>query len=303
LNAATIGTLCALISALGFSIKAILVKHAYRYGVATETLLAMRMLYALPFFVLMAWYAHWRSPLRLTRDDLVQLAVLGFFGYYASSYCDFLGLQYISAALERVLLYTYPTMVVLMLIAWHRQAFAGRTAAALALSFSGVALAVFHDSRAANTNLPLGTVLVLASALSFAIYLFRCGPVLQRLGATRVTAWATGMACIIVIVQFALMKPVKTLPAQPLPVHLSALGMAIFCTVLPVWMNSQAVKRIGASRAAIIASTGPVFTLLLAWIFLGESLTATLLLGALLVIIGVRLIATQSMSNNKKETA
>ena len=288
---ATIGLLCALISALGFSLKAILVKNTYRYGVDPETLLAMRMLYALPFFVLMAAYSHYRSPRQFTGRDWLDLTVLGFFGYYASSYSDFLGLQYISAALERVVLYTYPTMVVLMSVVLHRQRLGRQTIGALALTYAGVALAVYHDSRAANMNLQLGALLVLLSAVCFAIYLFRCGAVLQRLGATRVTAWATGIACLMTIVQFAILRPARTLPAQPLPVQLSAVGMAIFCTVLPIWLNSQAVKRIGASRSAIVTSTGPVFTLLLAWIFLGESVTAIMLLGALLVILGVRMVA------------
>jgi drug/metabolite transporter (DMT)-like permease len=301
MNAASIGLICALVSALGFSVKAILVKNAYRYGVAPETLLAMRMLYALPFFVAMACYSHWRSPRRLSARDWRELATLGFFGYYASSYADFLGLQYISAALERVVLYTYPTMVVLMTVAAHRQQLSKRTVGALALSYVGVGLAVFHDSRGHNANLPLGTVLVIISAVSFAIYLFRCGPVLQRLGVTRVTAFATGSACLMTIVQFAVLKPLRSLPAQPLPVQLSALGMAIFSTVLPIWLNSQAVRRLGAPRSAIIASTGPVFTLLLAWLLLGESLTPAMIVGALLVVLGVRLISSQPVTNKNMQ--
>jgi drug/metabolite transporter (DMT)-like permease len=298
MSAARLGLLCALVSSLGFACKAILVKFAYRYGVPAETLLAMRMLYALPFLIAMATFAHWRAPRRFNARDWSELCILGFFGYYLSSYTDFLGLQYISAALERVVLYTYPTLIVIFTAVAQRQKPTRLVVGALTLTYVGVALAVFHDSRAHNSNLPLGTLLVLCSAVAFAIYLYRCGVTLQRLGATQVTAWATGIACVMTIVQFAILRPVSSLPAQPTPVQLCALGMAIFSTVLPIWLNAQAVKRLGASRTAIIASMGPVFTMLLAWLWLGESVTVAMWLGALCVILGVRMIATRPPSTN-----
>jgi drug/metabolite transporter (DMT)-like permease len=253
----------------------------------------MRMLYALPFFVLMAAWSHWRQPLALSRGDLGSLAVLGFFGYYVSSYADFQGLKYISAGLERVVLYTYPTMLVVFTAVLTRRSPSPRILAALALTYAGIALVVLHDWRVGGSNLPLGVGLVLISALSFAIYFYRSGPLLQRLGATRVTAYATGIACLLVLGQFAIMRPVGSIVRQPWPVQWSAIGLALGCTVIPIWLNSLAVKRLGASRVAVIATTGPVFTLLLAWLLLAEPLTLAMLFGAALVIAGVSLVSRQ----------
>lgn len=284
----SLGVLCALLSALGFSAKAILVKHAYRYGVDPATLLALRMLYALPFFIAMALLAHWRDPRRFTPQDWRALLELGFTGYYLSSWFDFNGLQYISAGLERVVLYTYPMLVVLLTAFSARRAPEQRVLGALAVCYAGVAFAVWHDSQTGQRNLPLGTLLVMGSAVSFAVYLWRAAPVLQRLGAARVTAWATGFACLLVLLQFVLLRPVRALWTQPWPVQASGLGMALFSTVIPIWLNSHAIRLLGASRAAITSTLGPVLTLILAWAFLGESLSWRMLAGAVLVIVGVR---------------
>jgi drug/metabolite transporter (DMT)-like permease len=271
----------------------LLIKTAYRYGVDAETLLAMRMLYALPFFMMMAFWTQLRRPLRPSAADFRQLAVLGLFGYYLASYADFLGLRYISAGLERVVLYTYPMFVVLFAALAARRRPASRLLGALAVSYPGVALVVWHDWQLGGARLPLGVGLVLISALCFAYYLHRSGPVLQRLGATRVTAYATGFASLLVLAQFAVMRPVRTIAAQPWQVQWCALGLAIGCTVVPIWLNSVAVTRLGASRAALLATAGPVFTLLLAWLLLGEPLTLFMLLGAALVIAGVSLVGRQ----------
>jgi len=287
---ATLGLLCALLAALGFSLKAILVKHAYRYGVDPATLLALRMLYSLPFFVTMAVAAQWREPRRFTARDWRALVVLGFFGYYASSYLDFLGLQYISAGLERVVLFTYPSLVVLLLAVSARRAPERRVLAALAVCYAGVALAVWNDRQTGQRNLSLGTLLVMVSAVSFALYLWRAAPVLHRLGAVRVTAWGTGVACVMVLLQFVLLRPMRTLWSQPLPVQLDGVGMALFCTVLPIWLNNHAIRLLGPGRTAITGSLGPVLTLFLAWAVLGEPLSWRMVIGAALVIAGVRWI-------------
>lgn len=251
----------------------------------------MRMLYALPFFIAMAWWAQLHEPLRLTGHDFRQLAVVGFFGYYVASYADFSGLQYISAALERVVLYTYPAITVLFIAVAARTRPAPAVLGAMALTYIGVALAVLHDWNMGGPQLGLGVGLVFISAVSFAIYLYKCGPVLQRLGAMRVTAWATGFACLMVIAQFLVLRPVTAISSQPWQVQACAAGMAVFSTVVPIWLNGIAIRRIGAGRAAIVATTGPVFTLLLAWGLLGEALTLSMLAGAALVIVGVGLIS------------
>lgn len=294
---AATGVLCAILGALGFSFKAILVKQGYRYGVDPMTLLALRMLYALPFFMLMAWHASRRTQRPIERSDWFPLLLIGFFGYYLSSYTDFLGLQYISAGLERVILYTYPSLVVLLTALNQRRRPQRQLLLSLMVCSAGVALAVWHDVQIASRNLTLGVSLVMVSALSFAVYMWRCGPSIHRLGAARVTAWATGSACIMVLTQFVVLRPIATIGSQPWQVQACGLGMAIFCTVLPIWLNANAVQRLGASRTAIVSTLGPVFTLFLAWAVLGEAISWRMLAGAALVMLGVHRIARTPISS------
>src|SRR5580700_10307491 len=179
-----VGLSCALLGAVGFAFKSILVKAAYRYGVDAETFLALRMLYALPWLILMGVAAARRDPLKLTRVDLLGLVLLGLSGYYGSSYLDFLGLKYITASLERVILFIYPTLVVLYSALQQRRAPSARLLGALALCYGGVALAVFENLHLGGEHLLLGSLLVFASALSYAAYLIGNGRVVGRLGST-----------------------------------------------------------------------------------------------------------------------
>ena len=244
-----LGLLCAVLAAVGFSFKAILVKLAYRYGVDAETLLALRMACSLPFFIAMGWMSAHRATRRLTPQDGAWLFGLGLLGYYLASYLDFLGLRYIGAGLERLILFVYPTLVVLLSALWLGQPLTRRVLGALALCYAGIALAVAHDLRLAGSarDLALGGALVFGSALSYALYLLGSGRVVGRIGALRVTALASLIACGLAIGQFLLLRPLAAL-AQPGPVYALALAMALFSTVLPVWAVSEAIHRIGAGR-------------------------------------------------------
>jgi drug/metabolite transporter (DMT)-like permease len=288
----TVGLTCALLGAVGFAFKSILVKAAYRYGVDAETFLALRMLYALPWLVLMGIAAARRDPRALSRADLSRLALLGLLGYYGSSYLDFLGLKYIAASLERVILFIYPTLVVLFAALQQRRAPSTRLLAALALCYGGVALAVIENLKFGGEHLLLGTSLVFASALSYAAYLLGSGSVLARLGATRVTAWATGCACVLALVQMLLLRGAAALFAPVWQVQLLAVALSIFATVLPIWLIAEAIRRLGAGPTAIIGSLGPVITVALAVLLLGESVGVLQLIGAVAVIAGVRLVST-----------
>ena len=189
-----------------------------------------------------------------------------------------------------MILFIYPTLVVLMTAAWRRERISGPVAAALLLSYSGIALAVGHDLRAgAGNDVLRGGALVFACAVSYALYLVRVGPLLARLGSMHVTAWATAVACVLAVVQFVALRPIGAL-AQPWQVQLLALAMAVFATALPIWLVGEAIRRIGAGPTAIIGSLGPVLTLMLAWALLGETLGALQLAGAALVIAGVWLV-------------
>ena len=286
------GLLCAVLAAVGFSFKAILVKLTYRYGVDAETLLALRMAFSLPFFLGMAWIGVGRAASPLTPRDWGWLFGLGLLGYYLASYLDFLGLQYLSAALERLILFVYPTLVVLFSALWLGQPLTRPVLGALALCYAGIALAVAHDLRLTGTaqDLALGGSLVFGSALSYALYLLGSGRVVGRLGAVRVTAFASLIACGLGIGQFLLLRPLAAL-AQPGPVYGLAQAMALFSTVLPVWAVAEAIRRIGAGPVALTGSLGPIATLLLAWLLLDEALGVGQLAGAALVIMGVTVIA------------
>lgn len=287
-----IGLLCAVLAAVGFSFKAILVKLAYQYGVDAETLLALRMTFSLPFFMAMAWISARRESTALTLSDGAWLCGLGLFGYYLASYLDFLGLHYISAALERLILFVYPTLVVILSALFFGQPITRRVLGALALCYAGIALAVAHDLRMAGLarDIVIGSALVFGSALSYALYLLGNGIVVGRLGAVRVTAFASIVACALAISQFLLMRPIAVL-LQPWPVYALALAMALFSTVLPVWLVSEAIRRLGAGPVALTGSLGPIVTLLLAWLLLDEALGMAQLAGAALVIAGVTVMA------------
>ena len=293
LRPSSIGVSCAVLGALGFSLKAIFVKAAYRSGVDPETLLALRMLYALPLFLLLGARAARTAPSALTAADWRALVLLGFLGYFASSYLDFLGLQHISAALERLILYVYPTIVVLYAAWQERRAPSRAMLLALLLCYAGVALAVAHDLHAGGAQVWLGGVLIFASAVVYAIYLLRAATVLTRVGSARFTAWATSAACVFAIALFLAQRPVASLIAQPWQVQALSAAMAVFSTVLPIWLFSEAIRRLGAGPTAVIGSLGPVITMLLAWQLLGESMGVLQVLGAALVVYGVRLVAAE----------
>ena len=200
--------MAAVLGAAGFSIKAIFVKAAFRYGVDAETLLALRMLYSLPLFLLMGLAAARSAEAPISAADWRALALLGVLGYYAASYLDFLGLQYISAALERVILFTYPTIVV-MFTAWRERRWPSRsTWSALLLCYAGVALVVTHDLHSGGRGTLIGSAWVFASAVSYAFYLLRAGPLLLRIGSARVAAWGTTIACLLALGQFVVFEPI-----------------------------------------------------------------------------------------------
>lgn len=292
---ASLGTVCVVLAALGFSAKAVLVKLAYAYPVDAATLLALRMLFSAPFFLVMAlWSARGAAAAALTRRDWITVALLGFVGYYLASYLDFLGLQYISAGLERLILFLYPTVVVL-LSAWllkkpvHR-----RQIAALALSYGGIAL-VFTEYLGfgeRTADLVLGGLLVFASGVVYSFYLIGTGEVIGKLGAARFTAYAMLVACAVAMLQFLVAHDISDL-ALPREVYWLSLLMAVLSTVIPAWLMSEGIRRTGASHAARVGSVGPVATLFLGYWILDEPLSTTQLFGAALVLAGVTLISVR----------
>jgi drug/metabolite transporter (DMT)-like permease len=279
-------------AAVCFSAKAIFVKLAYPYGVSPLTLLALRMLFALPVFAIVAVRTHQA----LTRRDLFALVLLGLVGYYAASLLDFVGLRYITAGLERLLLFTYPTLTLLIGLFAFRRRFTRRDVLALAVTWVGIAFAFAHDLRVAvdAQAVWLGGGYVLLSAICYALYLAGAGELVERLGTSRVSAVALCFSSLAVFVQFSLSRPFADL-AQPGPVLGLAAVMALFSTVLPVFMQMAAIKRLGATRAAMIGTLGPVTTIALGAIVLGEPISARQVVGTVLVLLGVRLASSSRL--------
>ena len=285
------GVFFAFIAAIGFSAKAVLVKLAYIEQVDAITLLALRMAFSLPFFLLAAWLANrHQQHTAMTRQDWWAVTVFGFTGYYLASFLDFLGLQYISAGLERLILFLYPTMVVLISALWFRHRIGRRVVAALLLSYLGIAFAYVHDMQMQQQGLLLGSALVFASALAYAIYLIGAGHTIARIGSTRFTAYAMTVACVAALLQFGLSNPWSDL-AQPTQVYWLSIGMALFSTVMPAFVLAAAIRRIGSMQTSIIGSIGPVSTIYLAYVFLGEAMSAVQILGSVLVLVGVLMIS------------
>src|ERR1700686_4598312 len=288
------GILLAIFGAISFSGKAIIVKFAYRYGVDAVTLIMYRMLFALPLFLILAWWAGLGKPPLTWRDARAVLG-LGFCGYYLASFLDFAGLRYISASLERLILYLNPTLVLgLGVLLFQRKATRGQMIA-LAVSYAGVLCVFGKEVTLQGANVPLGATLVFGSAVSYAVYLSYSGEEVQRLGALRLTGLATSVACIICIVQFFALRPLSAMIVAPQVLWLSALN-ATACTFAPVLMVMMAIERIGASLTAQTGTVGPLSTILMAVMLLGAPFTVWVAAGTVLVIAGIWLLARQPLS-------
>ncbi len=279
------GLLLAAAGSIAFSGKAIIVKLAYRHGVDAITLVMFRMLFAVPFFIAMAWWAG-RHQAPLTRNDWWGVWGLGFSGYYLSSYLDFLGLQYISASFERLILYLNPTLVLLLGWVLYKRKITFRQGMAMAVSYSGVLLVFGHEVSLVGDNIALGALLVFGSAVTYAIYLTYSGQLVQRLGSLRLAGLATTVACFFCILQFVLLKPLSALNVEPDVMWLSLLN-AIVCTVLPVLMVMMAIERIGPGLTSQIGMIGPLSTLSMGAFFLNETFNLWILMGTVLVLGGV----------------
>jgi drug/metabolite transporter (DMT)-like permease len=295
---AIIGCLFVLLGALGFSAKAVLIKLAYGYGHQLDaiTLMVLRMAISLPFFLVVAlWSANdsakTNDTQRLNRQDWLMIFGLGLLGYYVASFLDFAGLQYISAGLERLILFLYPTFVVLFSAAIQRRTINRHQALALGLSYAGMILVFVENVAAmASSGLWLGSALVLGSAIAFAFFLMGSGMMVKRIGSTRFTAYSMTVACLATGLHFVIQHGVKLLEL-PTNVYWLALIMAVFSTVLPAFFMNAGIRRIGAGSASIISSTGPIGTLALAFLLLGETLTLAQLAGTALVLIGVYVVS------------
>jgi len=284
-----IGLSLASLGAIAFSGKAIIVKLAYRHGVDAVTLIMLRMLFALPLFLLLSWWAGRGKP-ALTRRDWMVVLGLGFSGYYLASFLDFAGLAYISASFERLILYLNPTLVLFLGWAVFKRPVTVKQLAALGVSYAGVLLVFGQELHLQGSHVVLGALLVFGSAVSYALYLVYSGEEVKRLGALRLTGLATTVACLLCIGQFLLLRPVGSLAALAPEVWWLSVLNATACTFAPVLMVMMAIERIGATMAAQTGMIGPMSTILMGVWILGEPFTPWVAAGTVLVMGGVWLL-------------
>ncbi|CAB3923088.1 DMT family transporter [Achromobacter mucicolens] len=285
------GIAMAVLGAILFSAKAIVVKFTYRYGIDAVTLIAFRMLFAMPFFAVVAWRQSRRAArgeiVTMTAKERLQVCVLGLLGYYLSSFLDFLGLRYITASLERLILFLSPSLVVLLSALWFKRPIERRQWLAMVLSYAGVVLVFAHDlSFGGGSEVLLGSLFVFGSAASYSVYLICSGELIKRIGPTRLVAYAMLVSCVACIIQFFVVHPPSML-IQPAAVYRYSIIHATLNTVVPVFMLMWAVSLIGAPTASLLGMVGPVSVLFLASWFLDEPITVWQMGGTVLVLAGV----------------
>lgn len=292
------GVVIALLGAICFSTKAIFVKLAYREtAVDAVSLLALRMIFSLPFFAISAYASSSKAGnVKFTSKQWLYIALIGCLGYYVSSLLDFLGLQYVSAGIERLILFIYPTMVLLITSVFFREKLKSYQWIAVAITYAGLALAFINEVRLADELTPqfyLGSFLIFGCSITYALYIVGSGRIIPQVGASKFNSYAMSFACLAVLIHYFLTSE-QSILNHSYSVYGYALAMALFSTVIPSYLVTEGIKRIGSENAAIVGSIGPISTILQAYIFLYEPISFLQISGTVLVLIGVLLIGKKS---------
>jgi drug/metabolite transporter (DMT)-like permease len=288
-----VGVFLVIGASIGFSARGVIIKLAYPYGVDAVTLLALRMIFSLPLFLVMAYFAR-QAVTPLTRSQWTTVIALGFIGYYLSSLLSFLALVYIPAALERLLLYLTPTIVVAISAVMLKSRVRWHHVVALVVTYCGILL-VLADNLSVTfepSAVLVGSALAFTSALTYAAYLIAGGAIIPGIGSARFTAYGSGIACGFVIAHFLLVRDLESL-LLPWPVYGYGATMAVFCTVAPTWMMAEGIRRIGANQTSMVSAIGPVATITLAAALLDEPITVLQIGGVILVLAGVWLVGAK----------
>lgn len=288
------GPFLAIVAALGFAGKAIFIKLVYAASPEMDavTLLALRMLFALPFFAVLYWVGMRQPGARvIERRDLAAMAALGFLGYYFASFLDFWGLQFISAALERLILFTYPAWILIFSAIVFHQRVRPRQWVALALSGAGLGMAMLADLRLERSSLLQGSLLVLLSSLVYAAFLIGSSRVVGRVGSLRFASIAVACSSVFVFAHFLAAHPARLLINQPPRILWLGFLLGFLATALPIWWTAEAIRRIGPGRVGVIGTIGPIATIWLGHWTVGEPVTGLQVGGAILVLAGVTLVS------------
>jgi drug/metabolite transporter (DMT)-like permease len=286
------GVAFAVLAVLCFSVRPILIKLSYAaHPVSPTTLLFMRMTLSLPFFLVIGWWLRRQEP-RLTAHDWTGVALLGFIGYYGASFLDFIGLQYVGAGVGRLIMFLYPTLVLLLSFLFLHKKPTSREVMALVMSYAGIGLVLSTQlaPSAGGALFMFGAMLMFGGALLYAVYLVAGSQLVRRVGSMRFTAYSMVVSAAPAIVQFFLLEPMSALNL-PAAVWGYMIVLATLSTVVAVFLAAEALKRIGANQFALIGAVGPVSVAITSAIGLDEPFTWVQAVGGALVIAGVLLVS------------
>lgn len=290
-----IGILIGVLGVALFSSKAVMVKLAYQYNVDAITILLLRMLFAFPFYLIIAFkYNKDNQP--ITKKDYGWLLLFGLVGYYLASYFDFVGLSYIKASLERIVLFLYPTIVLLLNRIFLKKPITKVQVLAILLTYIGVVIAFVDELEFSGNNVYKGVFFIVLSAITYASYLVGSGWLIPKFGVAKFTANAMLISCFSVFIHFTVVSDVNLL-GLPWQVYTYGFLIAFFSTVIPSFLVSKSIKMISSSNFAIVAGVGPISTIILATIFLDEKLTFLQMIGALVVITGIVILSLKKEKN------
>ncbi|MEM7294264.1 MAG: DMT family transporter [Pseudomonadota bacterium] len=285
----------AVLGALAFSIKPVLLKLLLNQGIEPATLMTLRMAFALPIFLVVGYWSMRKqsAPLKSNRGAIIRAMFIGVLGYYIAALLDLLGLQYITAQFERMILFLYPTFVCVLGALFFGETFTRRLLVALPLSYTGVVLIFLHDFSHFGEDAVTGGLLVLGGALCFAGYMLFSKACIRQIGAAAFTSIAMGTASVFILVHFLVTQDISDLYVSN-EVLLIAFLIAVVATTAPSFLISAAVARIGTSRTSIATSIGPISTALFAVAILGEAFTLNHAIGMALTLGGVLYLAREA---------
>jgi drug/metabolite transporter (DMT)-like permease len=293
------GFLWAVLGTILFSTKAILIKLCFKTtNIDASSLLMLRMLFALPFYAAAMWYYFANQQLKKVKPSTYFAAgLIGLLGYYMSSLFDFIGLQYVSASIERIILFIYPTLAVLLNLLIFKVAITKRQWLAILITYIGIGLAYWGElNQIPDTKMFFfGTWMILLCAITFAFYLVGSGKIIPKIGAPQFTSLSMLAASVGIFIHYFVTHPQGIASIVDMPILYSSsiwlvIALAIIGTVIPSFLMSGGMKRIGSNDLAIITSIGPVSTLFQARWILNEAFTWEQILGTVFVVLGVILV-------------
>lgn len=287
------GIILVFIGAFCFSTKGIFAKLAFKYGVDGLQILTLRMLFALPFYIVILLLEYQKKPITIAKKDWTDIITLGLIGYYLAALFDFLGLQYVSASLERNIIFTYPTFVLIMSRIFFKRKINNIQITAVIVCYIGIVLAFYSDKTLyISSNLLKGTVFILLSSITYALYLVKSDNLIKNIGTIKFTCVSMIVSCLAVIVHYIIIHGFDIF-SFPYQVYLLGIGIAIVATVMPSFLMTNGIKLIGSSNMAIVASVGPIATIFLSYFILHESVSFLHIIGTIFVLAGVIILSVK----------